>query len=98
MMVLKRIDVLSAGKVSGVIYAGIGLIVGAFFSLFSLVGLAAVGDDNGAYALLMGIGAVIFMPIFYGVVGFIGGVVGAVIYNIAASVLGGIELELQAKK
>ena len=96
-MVLNRIGVLSTGKILGILYAGLGLLIGGLFSLFSLLG-AAVGasqDAGGAFfAMVFGIGAVVILPIFYGVLGLIGGILTAALYNLAASVVGGIELEL----
>lgn len=100
-MVLKRIGVLSAGKVSGILYAGMGLIIGLIFSLVAVVGSAigSMSDSGGAegalLGMLFGLGAVIFMPIFYGLIGFLTGIVGAFLYNLVASVAGGIELELE---
>jgi hypothetical protein len=37
----------------------------------------------------------ILMPVIYGVMGFIIGVIGAVIYNVVARWIGGIELEVE---
>lgn len=97
-MIIRRIGVLSAGKVLGALYAGLGLIIGLFFSLFALLGLAAVlgGDHDGGLAgMLFGVGAVIALPLFYGVLGFIGGVISAFLYNLVAGIVGGIEIEVQ---
>jgi hypothetical protein len=37
----------------------------------------------------------ILMPVIYGVMGFIGGVIGAAVYNLVARWIGGIELEVE---
>ena len=37
----------------------------------------------------------IALPIFYGICGFVGGVIQALIYNIAAGVIGGIRIETE---
>ncbi len=98
-MVLKRVGVLSCGKIMGLLYAGIGLIAGGIFALGSLVGGVAglAADDGGGavFALFFGVGAVIFLPVFYGVMGFISGVVSAFLYNLVAGWIGGIELEFE---
>ena len=98
-MVLKRVGVLSAGKIFGIVYAVFGLIAGVFLSLFSLLGLAfgAFQDESPDvfFGLLFGIGAVVFLPVFYGVMGFIGGLLAAGIYNLVARFAGGLELELE---
>lgn len=97
MVVLKSMGVMSCAKIMGATYAAMGLIFGALASLISVVG-AAIGHNGpgGAIApLVLGVGAVIFLPIFYGVVGFVGGAIGALIYNFMAGVVGGVELDLQ---
>jgi uncharacterized membrane protein len=95
-MELKRVGVLSAGKVLGVLWALIGLLSGIMMALVSSLGLMAWANDSRAFALLplmLGVGAVFFMPVFYGIVGFIGGVIAALLYNLVARIAGGLELE-----
>ncbi|WP_417472784.1 hypothetical protein [Luteimonas mephitis] len=96
-MIIKRIDVLSAGKIAGIIAAAIGLIAGLLFLLFGglLSGLAGQGQGGGMLAMGGGLLGVIVLPILYGVFGFIGGVVQAFIYNIAAGFVGGIRIETE---
>lgn len=97
-MVLRRIGVLSCGMIAGTLYALIGLILGGFFALFSLFGAAlgaAAGEASGLFAGLFGIGAVIFFPIMYGVLGIIGGMISAALFNLVASMTGGLELEFE---
>ena len=98
-MVISKIGVLSLGKILGVTYALLGLLVGGVFALISLAGagLASASDDGTAPAFvgaMFGVGAVIFLPIFYGVMGFVGGLIGAVIYNVVAGMIGGIEMDV----
>jgi hypothetical protein len=97
-MIVKRVGVMSAGKVMGVLYAGLGLIGGAFFSLVSLLGASIPSDPGrpnpGAGLLVFGAAAIIVFPIIYGILGFIGGIISGAIYNLAASVVGGIELDV----
>ena len=97
-MVLKKIGVFSAGKITGILYAGLGLIAGVFISLFSVLGAfaGAMSDQEGALVgLFFGVGAVIFIPVFYGIMGFIAGILTAFLYNLAAGVIGGLELDLE---
>lgn len=101
MIKIKKIGVLSLGKIIGIHYALMGLIFGAILTLVSLVGSAfsSTGPEMSGALLgmgaLFGIGAIIFLPIFYGVIGFVGGVIMAVIYNIIASTIGGLEIETE---
>lgn len=99
---IRRVGVLSVGKVMGLTYALFGLIVGGLFALFSFFGAAfgtamaeSAGEAGGAiFGALFGVGAIIFLPIFYGILGFLGGVLGAAFYNLVAGAVGGVELEL----
>jgi len=74
-MVLKRIGPLSAGKLSGLIFAVIGVFVGILFSLFGLLGFFAGSFESDGPAALLGIlfgfGSIIIFPILYGLLGFI---------------------------
>lgn len=97
-MIIKRIDVLSAGKIAGIIGAALGLIAGLLFLLFgglagSLVG--SQGGSGGLFAIGGGLAAVIILPILYGVFGFIGGIIQAFIYNLAAGFVGGLRIETE---
>lgn len=94
-MVVKRIGIFSLGKVLGALYALLGLISGTLFTLATLAGARAVGDEGGALAAAFGVGAIIILPIAYGIAGFFAGLLAAVLYNVVAAVVGGIELELQ---
>lgn len=95
MVTMKSVGVLSCGKVMGCVYVLLGLIIGGLFSLISLAGAAAAPRGQGPAPALFGIGAVVFFPIFYGVIGFIGGIISAALYNVIAGMIGGIEMELQ---
>jgi hypothetical protein len=97
-MVIRRVDPLSAGKVAGLLYALIGLLVGAVFSLIGMAGAAfgpEVGEGRAIFGLLFGVGAIIALPIFYGVLGFICFAIGAVVYNVLAGMVGGVRIEVE---
>jgi hypothetical protein len=93
-MIVKSVGVLSVGKMLGCLYALLGLLIGGLLSLIALAGAAAGANKQGIPAMLFGAGAVIVIPIFYGVIGFIGGIISAALYNVVASAIGGIEIEL----
>jgi hypothetical protein len=48
----------------------------------------------GAFRFVFGVAAIVVAPIFYGIIGAIGGLVGAAIYNLVAQFTGGIQIEL----
>lgn len=95
-MIVRSIGVLSLGKIMGALYAVMGLIFGAFFALFWLAGFGMASDEMGAFGgLIFGAGAVIFFPLFYGILGFITGLISAFVYNLIAGWFGGLELDIQ---
>jgi hypothetical protein len=93
-MILRRIGPVSAAKISAALYALMGLIAGAFISLFSLIGSAFAPHQAGLGGVLFGAGALVALPIFYGVFGFIATLIAAALYNVLAGWLGGMELDL----
>ncbi|MFH2036946.1 MAG: DUF3566 domain-containing protein [Candidatus Zixiibacteriota bacterium] len=96
-MILKKVGVLSAGKISAIMYVIFGLIVGAFFSVFSLFA-AAFTDSGSEFGFIFGIGAIILFPIIYGIIGFFAGIITAFIYNAIAKAIGGLEVEFEDDK
>jgi hypothetical protein len=96
---VRRIGVLSLGKVMGSIYATLGLVIGAIFSVFALFGsvIGSIASDSGEplLGILFGVGAIVIFPIFYGLIAFVMGMIIAAIYNFAARFTGGLELELE---
>lgn len=94
MSVVKRVGIFSVGKVVGALYALVGLIAGGVISLFSLAGAAASGIDQGLPGLIFGAGAVVIIPLLYGAIGLIGGIIIGALYNLIASMIGGVEVEI----
>ncbi|MBU7019238.1 MAG: hypothetical protein HXS44_17140 [Theionarchaea archaeon] len=95
---IRRIDVVSLAKVEGALGAVIGLIIGIFAALIGIAmgGFAEMaGMDVPGFGLFMGVGAIIFVPIIYGVGGFISGLIVAALYNLVAGWIGGIKIELE---
>lgn len=93
-MHIRKITPLSAGKILGALYAVLGLIAGAIFMIASVVGVAAGGQNAVGGLVMSGLG-ILLMPLLYGGMGFLGGVVAAFLYNVGASMVGGIELEIE---
>lgn len=95
-MTIKRIDPMSLARIAGLLYAVLGLLGGACFSLvaFFMPSSGTGASSFGAFRMLFGVGAIILLPIIYGAFGFIGGLVSAAIYNGLANAIGGIVIEI----
>ncbi len=92
-MILKRIAPGSAFKVGGAIYAAIGLIVGVIVASVSLLGTSFVGAavKSARFAgLFFGVGAIVFFPIFYGLLGAVMAALMAWVYNSVVGLTGGL--------
>jgi hypothetical protein len=101
-MRVKRVGIGSAAKLSGSIYGAMGLFFGFVFALLSLfgAGLAQLGEASGDtppafIAAMFGVGAIIFLPVLYGVLGLVVGALSAAFYNFFARLVGGLEVELE---
>ncbi len=98
---LTKINVLSAAKMYAAMGAAVGFAVGlvwAFFAIFFGGMMGAAGGNAGLGAglgAIFGIGAVIAIPIIYGLAGFVAGALGAFVYNLLARVVGGVELQYE---
>lgn len=91
---LKRIAPLQLGKILAVLYGAMGLLAAPVFLIISLVGSTS-GQKAAVPAVLGGLVGVVLVPIFYAVMGFLIGVVGAFLYNLVARWVGGIEVEVE---
>jgi len=95
-MVIKRIGPISCAKISGALYAILGIIIGAVFSMIALAGGFASDSAEGAgIGAGIGVAAIIVFPILYGCIGFVGTLLVAWLYNIGAELVGGIEIDVQ---
>jgi len=94
MAIVKRIGPASAFKVGLVVYAFLGLIAGAFCSLIALAGAPFAPHAHMPFVGAIGLFAVILCPIIWGIIGGIGAVISALVYNLASGWVGGLEVEI----
>jgi hypothetical protein len=94
--IVKSVGVLSVAKIMGLIYACMGLIFAPLFLLIGLMG-SALGQQKSPLAGIFGVGFAVLMPFLYGVMGFVMGLIGALLYNLFAGWVGGFELELEVR-
>jgi len=95
-MIVRRVNPLSFAKVSGIVYAILGLIIGAMFALFSHDG--GRGSGGAFFNAVFGVGALIVMPIGNGILGFVFSLILAVLYNLVARFVGGIEIQIDQER
>ncbi len=78
-----------------------GLILGGIFALMSFLGvsLPAASHTQGAPPAWLGpvleVGAIVFLPLLYGIMGLVFGVISAVLFSLFARLAGGLEVELE---
>ena len=102
-MTIRRFSVFSVAKIQGLLAFVIGLLIGIIYGLFFMIFGAAMSSlaprdsqvMGGAGAIVIGLVIMIAVPVFYGILGFIGGAIGALVYNLAAGVVGGVRFELE---
>jgi hypothetical protein len=95
MQILKSVGVLSAAKISGVMYAALGLLFAPIILVMGLIGSMA-GPRQNPFGAIGGVAMAVLFPIMYGVMGFVMGALGALLYNLIAKWLGGLQLEFQS--
>lgn len=94
--VLNRIEPVSAGKMYGGTIALFGGLIGLLYAgVLVLMGLVMATEDAAAGIGMMvgGIAVVLFIPIFYGMFGFIGGLILAFIFNMVSGWVGGLKVQ-----
>lgn len=103
---IKHIDILTAVKICFFIYALIGLVVGLIVMFFTIAasGFADYGAGMGYWGISRwaraGIG-VLMVPLFavvYGCLGAIGALIVTLVYNVTASIIGGIKVTLSSER
>ena len=103
-MTIRRFNVFSVAKIQGFLGFVIGLLIGVVYGLVFMIFGAAISSlapqsdsqaMGGVGAIVIGLIIMIAVPVFYGILGFIGGAIGALVYNLAAGVVGGLKFELE---
>jgi hypothetical protein len=90
---LRKIGVLSSSKFSGALMAFIGLIAGILYSFGGAIyDLLTTGANLGTALAFL---ALIGMPIIFAIPGFVLGAIGALLYNLVAGWVGGMEMDFE---
>src|SRR2546425_9507 len=101
-MQLRSVGVLSIAKIMGAMYALLGLLFLPIFLIAAAAGMiGGASGDNKMAGMAAGVGMLvvaIIMPLIYGAMGFVGGAIGAFLYNFLAGRVGGIVMNLEPPK
>jgi hypothetical protein len=101
---IRKLGVLSVAKIQAAIMLVVSLLIsipyGLIVIIYSLFGAGMIGGDAaiaiGGGGVVLGVAIMIGLPILYSLVGFIGGAIGALLYNLFSSFVGGIEIEVES--
>jgi hypothetical protein len=88
---LTYIAPLRAGIVLGVLYGILSLIVVPFVLLAAVFGTKTVVLTPAIF----GVGLAVLLPVLYAAAGFVGGIVGAALYNLISKWTGGFVFEVR---
>jgi|TARA_B100001971_G_scaffold75972_1_gene70054 hypothetical protein len=95
-VIIRRVGVFSCAKIEAALCAVLGLFVGAMIALLSMLDIAILPNvSGGILGVMLGAGAIIMVPLAGSIYGAIMGVLWALLYNVAARLAGGIELETE---
>ncbi|NKI26966.1 hypothetical protein HCG49_10370 [Arenibacter sp. 6A1] len=90
---LKKINVLALAKFQAVLMAPLGMITGIIYSFGGTVyDIISTGSVN--YGTALAYVALVVQPIMFAIVGFLIGIVEALLYNLIAKRFGGMNIEL----
>ena len=101
---IRKLGVLSVAKIEGAILFVLSLLIsipyGLILIIYGLVGGSAIGNSAGlaigAGGVVIGLLIMVGLPILYGTMGFVGGAIAALLYNLFSNWVGGIEIEVES--
>lgn len=93
MVRLKRIGVLSFAEVFGILMFIFGLIQSGPYIFLEKIVLPSANQILSNPLKGIGLFALLFFPIIYGIMGFVIGAIVALLYNLVAKLVGGVDAE-----
>jgi hypothetical protein len=101
---IRRLGVLSVAKMQALTMLVVSLLISIPYGLiiiaWSIFGGSMVGGNAGLTmgggGVVAGILIMIGLPILYCILGFIFGAIGALVYNLFAGLVGGVEIEVES--
>ena len=95
-MELKKVGILSLGKIAGLIGLVVGIIAVIILAIMQkILSSLVTAQLNMQELYTLTWKTILIIPLYYAIIGFIWGVAIAFIYNLAAKYIGGIKLELK---
>ena len=91
-MKICRIGILSQCKIAAIIYGGFGVVIG--FVWAGLIVARQQGALPRVHPVAEAVAAVVIAPFAYALLGFFLGAIAAGLFNVAAKVTGGLEIEV----
>jgi hypothetical protein len=94
---IKKIGILSVACILSILYAVVGFFQGILmFTQINNPAVAATMDSAVLEALsVMGPWLILILPVIFALMGFIGGLLASLLYNLIAKFTGGIKVKLQ---
>jgi hypothetical protein len=99
---IRKLGILSVAKMYAAIMLVMSLIISVPYGLFIMFFGGMMMSAGGRGGLAAGGGSIVFgllfmigLPIMYGAIGFVAGAIGALLYNLFAGMVGGIEIEVE---
>jgi hypothetical protein len=100
---LKNIRILSFAKFQSVLMALVGIMCGIIYSIggliidalvsMGLLSFESVSSPGLSYGTILAFGALVGIPIIFAIIGFLVGIVEAVLYNLFARWFGGLKFD-----
>ena len=98
---INKIKVLAFAKFQSILMTMVGLLAAILYSfggliidiLVSLEWITSSETPGLSYGTVLAFGALIAMPILFAIVGFLGGIIEAILYNLYARWFGGMDID-----
>ena len=88
-----KIKILAYAKIQTIVMAFVGLVMGLIYSIGGAIyDLQTIGINEGTALAFM---AILIMPLYFAIFGFLTGIVGAFLYNLYTKKFSGINLNIK---
>lgn len=94
-MIIRKVGLRSLADFVGSVYVVLGLIAGAAISIVAVAGIAPGESLDAMEKAVFSPFAIFWLPIVFGIKGYIVGGLAGWVYNLAAASWGGIEIEVE---